>query len=93
MKKILNVGTVSKQLHSGFVCDKVLHYDPEVGVTCNTLSRGENAYRIQDKSSSRFSFRNTAVLDDRTPFSRTELFHPVDQTFSKSGGVLQQLHP
>ena len=38
-------------------------------------------------------FKNQIATDDRTPFTRTELFHRIGQTVSKSGGVLQQLHP
>ena len=87
------MGTINKQLHSEYFSDKVMHKHLGAWLMCNTLSGGNCAYRIQDKSSSRFSFRNTGMLDDRTPFTRTELFHPVGQTFSKSGGVLQQLHP
>jgi len=84
---------INKQLHSEYYPDNVLQNIPECGLECNTLSGGNRAYRIQDKSSYRFAFQNTAMLDDRTPFTRTELFHPVGQTLSKSGGVLQQLHP
>ncbi len=80
-------------MHSKYFSDKVLYKYMKIGFAYNTLSGGCCAYQIQNKSSSCFSFQNTVMLDDRTPFTRTELFHRIGQTFSKSGGVLQQFHP
>jgi hypothetical protein len=74
--------TINKQLHSKYFFDKVLHKYMKIGFVCNTLSGWCCAYQIQNKSSSCFSFQNTVMLDDRTPFTRTELFHRIGQTVS-----------
>ena len=85
--------TINQQLQRESISDKVLHKIKTRKPVCNTLSGDTYAFRIQGKSSSRFFFRKTAMLDDRTAFSRIALFCPVGETFSQPGGLLQQLHP
>ena len=83
----------NKQLHNKYFSDKVWHNSPRFGLKCNTLSGGNCACQIQNQSSSCFSFRNAVMLDGGASFTRTELFHSVDQTFFKQDRVLLQLHP
>ena len=89
----INMDTIKQHLQNEFSSDKVLHELIAFKSIRNTLSGSSYAFRIQGKSSSRFFFQKTTMLDDRASFNRIELFYSVGQTFSQPGGLLQQLHP